>query len=158
VGVSSEYRSAAVCRRGHVASADLTASEYGPKCSQCGADVLIQCSACGRRIRGETVVAGAYHVGGETPPDFCDNCGAAFPWIGRQALIYELQNRLEGQQLDPADALTVREQLDALLSPELDVAEQRERWGRVKKLAPVLWQTSQPLIETLATAAVRAAI
>jgi hypothetical protein len=74
------------------------------------------------------------------------------------AIIYELQNRLEGQQLDPADALTVREQLDALLSPELDVAEQRERWGRVKKLAPALWQTSQPLIQTLATAAVRAAI
>jgi hypothetical protein len=39
-----------------------------------------------------------------------------------------------------------------------DVAEQRERWGRVKKLAPALWQTSQPFIETLAKAAVRAAI
>jgi hypothetical protein len=38
-----------------------------------------------------------------------------------------------------------------------DVAEQRERWGRVKKFAPALWQTSQPFIETLATAAVRAA-
>jgi hypothetical protein len=89
------------------------------------------------------------------PPDFCDNCGDAHPWVGRQGRIYELQNRLDSEQLDPADQLTVREQLEALLSADLDEDEQRRRWARVKKLAPQLWESSQPLINTLISTAVQ---
>jgi hypothetical protein len=89
------------------------------------------------------------------PPDFCDNCGAAHPWVGRQGRIYELQNRLEDEGLDRADELVVREQLDALVSEDLDDDEQRKRCGKVKQLAPKLWEQSQPLINTLVTAAIQ---
>jgi hypothetical protein len=47
--------------------------------------------------------------------------------------------------LNPADELAVREPLDGLLSPDLEAEDERVRWGRVKKLAPSLWETSQPL-------------
>ena len=93
--------------------------------------------------------------GGYKPPDFCDKCGAAHPWVTRHGRIYELQNRLEDEQLDPADELTVREQLEALQNADLDEEEQRRRWSRVKALAPQLWQSSQPLINTLVSAALQ---
>jgi hypothetical protein len=48
-----------------------------------------------------------------------------------------------------------REQLEALLSADLDDDEQRRRWARVKKLAPQLWESSQPLINTLVSAAIQ---
>ncbi len=154
-----EYRPAAVCRRGHTQTRDMTYGEFGQRCSKCGAEVLVQCPACGKRIRGRYYVEGV--IGGEpdyTPPDFCDHCGAAYPWLGRQGRIYELQNRLDEEDLDPADELIVREQLEALVSPELDEEEQRRRWERVKRLAPKLWESSQPLIETLVEATIRASL
>jgi hypothetical protein len=88
-------------------------------------------------------------------PNFCDECGAPFPWVDRQGRIYELQNRLDNEELDPADALAVQEQLEALASTDLDEDEQRKRWGRVKKLAPQLWESSQPLLNTLVAAAIQ---
>ncbi|HWX97212.1 MAG TPA: DUF2321 domain-containing protein [Solirubrobacteraceae bacterium] len=157
--VNGEYRPAAICRRGHVQTSDITLTEFGPHCPNCGAEVLIQCPACQQRIRGRYYVPRV--VGGGTdyrPPDFCDHCGAAFPWLSRQGRIFELQNRLDGEQLDPADELAVREQLEALVSPDLDEEEERQRWARVKKLAPRLWESSQPVIETLVQAAIRASI
>lgn len=86
---------------------------------------------------------------------------AGFDWTELAAIALAIVTgwlAFSTRKLARASTADQREQLDALLSPELDVAEQRERWGRVKKLAPALSQTSQPLIETLATAAVRAAI
>lgn len=153
-----EYRPAAICRRGHVQTEDITHGEFGPRCPQCGAEVLVQCPGCGKRIRGYYSTPGVIAMFDYSPPDFCDLCGVAFPWLSRQGRIYELQNRLDDEKLDPADELAVREQLEALVSPDLDVAEQRERWGRVKKLAPRLWESSQPIIETLAEAAIRASL
>jgi hypothetical protein len=90
-----------------------------------------------------------------SPPDFCDACAAPLPWAARQALVYELQNRLDEEPLDPADELIVGEQLQALTDADLDEAEQVKRWQRVKALAPGLWKTAQPIIETLASAAIK---
>lgn len=150
-----EYRPAAVCRRGHVQTSDVQFGEYGKRCPRCGAEVMLACDSCGARIRGDYYVPGAIGLSNYKPPDFCDNCGNAHPWVGRQGRIYELQNRLDSEQLDPADLLTVHEQLEVLLSADLDEDEQRRRWARVKKLAPQLWESSQPLINTLINAAVQ---
>jgi hypothetical protein len=149
------YQPAAICRRGHVQTSDIQFGGYGERCTRCGAEVILKCDACGTRIRGDYYVPGAIGGSGYKPPDFCDHCGAAHPWVSRQGRIYELQNRLDNEELDPADQLMAREQLEALLSSDLDDDEQRRRWSRVKKLAPQLWESSQPLINTLVSAAIQ---
>ena len=66
-------------------------------------------------------------------------------------------NLLDEQELDPAIELDVREQLEALTNSELDDAEAKRRWTRVKEAAPTLWATSaaQRILETVVAATVK---
>jgi hypothetical protein len=146
---------AAVCRRGHVQTHDRKRVEYGKRCPRCGAEVIVECDACHTRILTQWVSGQGEKY---FAFDFCDDCGEAQPWVGRQGRIYELQNRLDNEDLDPADQLVVREQLEALLNADLDDDEQRQRWASVKRLAPKLWESSQPLLETLITSAIRGSL
>lgn len=151
------YRPAAVCRRGHVATSDvILMGPPSPRCPTCGASVLRKCGACGGRIRGDYHVEGAMGVSRYNPPDFCDLCGEPHPWASRQARLYELENLLDEQDLDPADRLTVQEQLQALGAPDVSDEEQQERWLRIKKLAPGLLETGRRITETVISAAIRA--
>jgi hypothetical protein len=90
--------------------------------------------------------------GSYEPPQFCMSCGNAFPWVGREGRIYELQNRLDREPLDDATKLTVREQLEALSNPDLTEEQQLERWRKVKRLAPELLRTGRSIVDSLATA------
>jgi hypothetical protein len=157
----SEYKPAAVCRRGHVQSRDLTVGEVGERCSKCGAKVLTGCPKCGKRIRGRYEVPGVVSLGGKyTPPNFCDSCGHPFPWLDRQGRIFELENLLDDEDLDEATELAVREQLRALASPDLDETEERQRWERVKRNAPGLWEKSgaRAILESVVSAAVKGSL
>jgi hypothetical protein len=154
----SEYRPAAICRRGHVQTIDLTHSEVGERCPTCGAKVLTACPTCQARIRGHYHIPGVVHLdSGYTPPRFCDSCGKPFPWLDRQGRIFELENMLDDEDLDDADELAVREQLRALADPNLEEDDERKRWERVRQLAPGLWEKSgaRAIIETVASAAIR---
>jgi hypothetical protein len=152
----ADYTSAAVCRRGHPARIAIEYAEepIAQRCDTCGAEVLTACPECGQRIRGGFVgVIG----GGYIPPDFCDRCGAPFPWLSRQGLIYQLQDMLDEEKLDPATRLEVREQLDALTDPELDEKEQLRRWSRIKRQAPGLWEKTgaQRILVSVVSAAIK---
>lgn len=152
------YSRAAVCKRGHVLTRDISRISPGKRCTECGAAVLTGCPACNAPLQGELEVPGVVAVGFQySPPDFCHDCGSPFPWVGRQGRIYELENLLDAEDLDPADELAVREHLRALASEGLDEAEQTRRWKRVKKLAPGLLQKggAQRIFESVATAAIR---
>lgn len=168
----SDYLAAAVCRRGHVLDSRievylsqheqgivLRVEDWGVerdmRCLYCGAKVLFGCTSCPARIRGELRGVVQYEF---QPPDFCDHCGAPHPWLSRQGRIYELMNILDEEDLDPADELAVREQLEPLANPDLDDAEQERRWRRVRELAPTLWEKSgaQRIIKTVVSAAIRA--
>lgn len=155
----SEYRPAAICRRGHVQTEDLTHGEVGDRCPTCGAKVLTSCPACSTRIRGYYHVPGVIALGTEyKAPRFCDACGKPFPWLDRQGRIFELENMLDDEDLDAAAELAVREQLTALANPDLDENDERRRWERVRRLAPGLWEKSgaRAIIETVVSAGVRA--
>jgi len=73
---------------------------------------------------------------------------------GPEARIYELQNRLDDEELDPATELLVREQLEALTNPDLDELEQVKRWQRIKNAAPdfLLKAATSPIVTSLVTA------
>lgn len=129
----------------------------GSRCPVCGAAVLTNCTGCGR-IRGDYDVPGVAMIGFEwDPPQFCDQCGTPHPWVSRQGRIYELENLLDAENLDPAHELAAREQLRALANEDLDDEEQERRWKRVKRHAPGLFEKSgaQRIIESIATAAIR---
>ena len=116
---------------------------------------MTQCPSCYQRLRGRYRVPGIVSVSASyTKPNFCDNCAAVLPWAGRDARIYELQNRLDEEQLDAATELVVREQLEALMDPDLDEAEQVKRWKRIKTAAPdfLLKTATSPIVTSLATA------
>jgi hypothetical protein len=51
----------------------------------------------------------------------------------------------------------VREQLEALVSPDLEDREVVRRWERVKKQAPEFWERSgvQRILESVVSAAVK---
>jgi hypothetical protein len=154
----SHYRPAAICKRGHTQTQDLTLGEVGERCPTCGAKVLTGCPKCRTRIRGYYHVSGVISFTGDyAPPRFCDSCGAPFPWLDRQGRIFELENMLDDEDLDDASELAVREQLRALADPDLDEDEERKRWERVKRYAPGLWEKSggRAILETVVSAAIR---
>jgi hypothetical protein len=140
----SYYLPAAICRRGHVITTDANSTLKTAKCATCGAGVLTACPHCKNMIRGTYIVPGVIGFGSEyAAPDFCGDCGNAFPWASRQARIYELMNLLDAEELDPAAELKVREQLQALADADEDDEEGQEiRWERVKRLAPGFWEKS----------------
>jgi len=149
------YMSAAICKRGHAITMNMESrDQIGQRCTTCGAQILTACPSCSYRLRGEYDVEGVAWLG-ETPlPSFCDQCGAAFPWVNRQGRIYELQNRLDDEGLDPATELLVREQLEALMDPNMDEKDAALIWKRVIELAPGLWEKSgaKQIIQSIATA------
>jgi hypothetical protein len=123
---------AVVCERGHMLSSNLEAHPAPPFCPTCGAVVLTACLACGAAIPGECYVSPRMaSISPEAPPlpNFCEQCGAAFPWVDHQGRIWQLENLLPGD-LDPATALSVREQLEALAGPALSDEDQRSAWKR----------------------------
>lgn len=77
------YLTAQVCLNGHVVTDRL---ERMPEvaqthCSHCGEGTITNCPNCEEIIRGDYVVEGACVVGFEYhPPNFCCQCGEAFPW------------------------------------------------------------------------------
>lgn len=84
-------------------------------------------------------------------------CGAPFLWVSRKGRIYELMNRLEEEQLDPATELAIREQLEALSKPDVDEGDELRRWERVRKLAPEFWEKSgaQTILSTVVSAVLK---
>ena len=122
-------------------------------CAVCGADVIFECPNCQKLIIGAARSMGKPHA--YRPPDFCSMCGAPFPWASRQARIYQLENLLDEEGLDPADRLIAREQLEALLDADVPEEEQKRRWDRVKSLAPGLMQSGARIIESIATAEIK---
>jgi hypothetical protein len=150
------YTKASYCKRGHWISWNI-AKERADYCKTCGAVAIEGCPSCGASILGIEIDPAVVVIGGsvDPPPNFCRNCGAPFPWVGREGRIHELQNMLDRQELDPATELAVREQLDALASSDLEPAEEKKRWEKVKKLAPELWVSGRPILESLISAAVR---
>jgi hypothetical protein len=146
------YGSAAVCRRGHVATGDYVYAPSESKfCSTCGAPIISACESCGARIKGS--YRGGI-VGGYAQPDFCDQCGQAHPWAGRAALIYRLKDLVEQEQLEPAERQRLLQTLDALENPEVDEEAERRFVSELKRIAPKVVDQGLPILREVITKAV----
>ena len=152
---------AAVCKRGHVITGDMTTVHVADHCTDCGARVLTECPECRAYIRG------LYHLPSAADrhfeaPKFCENCGAPFPWVGRQERIYELQNILDDDEdLDEATKLWVREMLDRVRDADpTDEKEQRRLWQELIDHAGDFFRhpTTRRIVDTVVTEGVKRAI
>lgn len=80
------YDTGQICLNGHVAT-DMAASNpqhQQPFCDKCGEATIKSCPKCQTAIRGHYHVPGVIGFFEYTPPSFCFNCGAAFPWTERK--------------------------------------------------------------------------
>jgi hypothetical protein len=158
---NSYYEAAAVCRRGHIATQYIKPSESyadDEKCVKCGATVLIGCTVCGLRIRGDRFVPGVAGFRPDPLPSFCDGCGAAHPWATREERIYELENILDEEDIDEADRVFIHDRLRELrVAESLDEKRERQLWTQIRDRSGK-FLTSPPvqrITETLITAAIR---
>jgi len=83
-----------------------------------------------------------------------------YPWVDRAGRILDLENLLDREDLEPATELAVREQLEALMDPDIDEKTAEKRWRRVRELAPGLWENSgaQSVATSLMTEALKRAL
>jgi hypothetical protein len=118
----------------------------------------VRCPACEQPIRGRSHVPGVVSAQAYKPPNFCHSCGSPFPWAGRQARIHQLQNLLDEAELGSATGLALTEQLQALLDPDLDDAEQAKRWNRIKTKGPGFLEktAAQLIVQSLLSAWLKA--
>ena len=105
-GLSEDgYQSAAVCVHGHAATSSIETSPNlaGKFCKDCGGEILTACPACETSIRGFYQVGGIITIREYVPPNFCEDCGSAFPWMEERmkaasALADELENFSEADR------------------------------------------------------------
>ncbi len=151
----SDYTHGAACRRGHWASFNVSTGSPAPRCPECGAEVLTGCPNCGMRLRG-VLIGGVIGAHGSPPQNFCDKCGGPYPWVDRRGRLWQLENLLDDENISEADRLTVGEQLQALRGGDsVPEEEQRERWQRVKQLAPGLMESGKAIVVTVVSATIQ---
>lgn len=132
------YQASAICTRGHQFSTRLEPRkpEFIPdRCATCGKEILVKCPECHSRIRGNMTGNGYYDFNEIPNPGFCDMCGGLFPWASRAERIYELENRLEAEDIDDEDRKVINAELDKLINPDLTEEEQHRIWTKVSEKA-----------------------
>jgi hypothetical protein len=110
-----------ICESGHVITSYLNRIPTLGKisfCDVCGEPTIRNCTKCGALIRGAWRVEqskeelSAHSLGDYRPPNFCWQCGTAFPWISS---AMQLAVEAVAADLTPAEAEEFRENLEELL-------------------------------------------
>ncbi len=152
---SAQYNSAAVCRRGHVQTAWLEHHGTDEKCGTCGAPVLVACPACGWHIPSGRSGDWTFDEKNWKPPDFCTKCAAAWPWASDDAIIYEIENRLDQQpDLSEGDRRMLRRQLETARKSLGGADEESKLLDALKfarDRAPAAFNAALPVIQAIAT-------
>jgi hypothetical protein len=80
-----EFDVGQACLNGHAITGSLTRSpELAAKfCKHCGEPTISTCPKCNKAIRGQ--YKNFYGSRGWQPPNYCHECGAAYPWTERKA-------------------------------------------------------------------------
>lgn len=148
-------RSAAVCLRGHVQTCSLEHNGTDEKCPTCGAPVLTACPACGWHIPAGRVGDWTFKCEEWTPPNFCTKCAAVWRWASDDAVIYEIENKLDEQpDLSEGDRRMLRRQLEEArkkLGGADEESKLAEALSFAREKAPGAFNAALPVIQTIAT-------
>lgn len=76
------FDDAYVCVNGHVITGRASENPelYSPRCNECGAEVIRQCSKCRAWIRGKRSYRRVIDATGFEAPNNCHECGEDYPW------------------------------------------------------------------------------
>lgn len=132
------HQAMAICKRGHKYSTrlDPAKNDFAPdKCTTCGKEILVKCPNCDCRIRGNKVGGGYFDFEEADAPGFCDNCGHLFPWATREQRIFELENRLDVDEIDEEDRKIIGQELAKLVNPDLPAEEEQRIWNKISEKA-----------------------
>jgi hypothetical protein len=78
-----------VCRNGHNITSMLESEPSRGKafCPDCGGGTLSACPSCSKSIPGNDWDAGFVTLSELRPPNFCQYCGAPFPWTAERLAV-----------------------------------------------------------------------
>src|SRR5262249_45611479 len=114
------HTTAAICLRGHVATADVQNHEAQVTkfCRKCGAAIITMCQHCRTAIHGHFVPPGASGVGGTlgVVPAYCHECGKPYPWT-EEKLTAAKDLADEVEELSAEDRAKVKSALDEIAAP-----------------------------------------
>lgn len=97
------YRTAQVCKNGHVITSNIHNSAHLSNfCPECRAETITSCPNCNTPIRGEYDVPGVISFSTYTPPKYCHHCGYPFPWteekINSISKLLDMQDQLTEEE------------------------------------------------------------
>jgi hypothetical protein len=151
----------AICSRGHIAGEWEAMPDKREKvfCELCGGQIMARCSNCGAPTLGWSQ---GYALVQRSSSDFCQKCGAAYPWASRQSIVNDIENRLERDRtLSDGDRRSLRESLASLLKSPKTREVEKEQAGALRKLrdaAPKVWDAIQPTVGSVATSFIKQAL
>lgn len=107
------YDVAQICLNGHVINSMARSHPLSNKifCSKCGEATVTSCQHCNADIKGFYHMARVANLLPYHGPNFCDNCGAAYPWTERTVIAAK-------ELVDEQDKLSVKEK--ELLKESID--------------------------------------
>lgn len=80
--MSGIYRTAQICKNGHVITPNTSYSDFLSNfCPECSAETISTCLYCNTPIRGDYDIPCVIDVSSSyKAPAYCYNCGKPFPW------------------------------------------------------------------------------
>jgi len=139
----SGYDTMQVCLNGHrITSTASTAPQFREDhCSTCGARTILACENCKTPIRGFYHTPGVVSLSEPDVPQYCPNCGSAYPW--RRAAIENLQELLRESGLDEHDIDTAEKALPDVLR---DTPKTKSATMRLKRILTKLQKPAYELV------------
>lgn len=102
--MSGVYRTAQVCKNGHVITSNISYSEFlADFYPDCGAKTISSCLDCKTPIRGDYDIPDVIDFSSSyQPPAYCYHCGKPFPWteskLNAIADLLDMQNQLTEEE------------------------------------------------------------
>ena len=97
------YRTAQVCKSGHVITSNIhNAAHLSNFCPECRAETITSCPNCNTPIHGEYDVPSVISISTYTPPKYYHHCGYPFPWteekINSISKLLDMQDQLTEEE------------------------------------------------------------
>ena len=111
----ARYDTKQVCLNGHHITDRFYDSPHRRQdhCDKRGAETIIECQNCGEEMEGDRLDGNVVVIGfGPSIPDYCDDCGAPFPWT-QQPDKEELIEITEAINEGESERIEFKEELDS---------------------------------------------
>jgi hypothetical protein len=116
--------------------------------------IIEKCSNCGSRMLGayeESMV-----ISSMVPPNFCHQCGSAFPWTPKKAMISKIQEAiLDSDELDQIEKINFKENLERLKNDQLDEKSQSTLFEKIKGRSPQAWESVKPILTDILSSGIK---